>query len=104
MKFIALLALFVSAQCAFIPARNTALESGSNLEKRASCNVCVTTVNGQSTTYWDSEIPYDQGGHTSRGIYVGCDAHIDRKRTTNCAQWSVWTSGTCGTVTKHQTC
>lgn len=41
MKFIALLALFASAQCAFIPAGNTALESGSNLEKRASCNVCV---------------------------------------------------------------
>ncbi|KAL6407700.1 hypothetical protein AUP68_08721 [Ilyonectria robusta] len=41
MKVIALLALFASAQCAMIPAGNTASESGFNLEKRASCNVCV---------------------------------------------------------------
>nr|QOE88847.1 putative avirulence effector protein [Fusarium oxysporum f. sp. apii] len=105
MKLYDLLVFTTAASGALVPVQNGELLEGTSLSRRASCDVCVTTVKGQSTTTWGPfPIPYDQGGQTSRGIYVGCDVHIDRKRTTNCQQWSVWTSGTCGQVTKQQTC
>ncbi|KAK1503165.1 uncharacterized protein CCOS01_17064 [Colletotrichum costaricense] len=90
--------------CATLQEQTTNLNDNA-LAKRASCNVCVTTVKASSTTIWGPfSIPFDQGGQTSRGVYVGCNVHIDRKRTTDCPQWRVWTSGSCGQVIKQQTC
>ncbi|KAK1856518.1 hypothetical protein CCHR01_00897 [Colletotrichum chrysophilum] len=105
MKLLTLFSCVAAATAAVAP-RHDAEPAESNLQSRgASCNVCVTTVKGSSTTIWGPfPFPYDHGGQTSRGIYVGCDVHIDRKRTTDCSQWSVWTKGTCGQVTKQQTC
>ncbi|KAF4872591.1 hypothetical protein CGCSCA1_v008372 [Colletotrichum siamense] len=105
MKLLTLFSCVAAATAAVTP-RHNAEPAESNLQSRgASCNVCVTTIKGSSTTIWGPfPFPYDHGGQTSRGIYVGCDVHIDRKRTTDCSQWSVWTKGTCGQVTKQQTC
>ncbi|KAH7227121.1 uncharacterized protein BKA55DRAFT_743565 [Fusarium redolens] len=100
MKFQAILALLAVTGAVASPVSDKDLQ----LEKRASCNVCVTTVKGNSETIWGRGIPYEQGGLTTRNVYIGCDALIDRKRSTRCSDWSVWTRGDCGRVTKQQPC
>ncbi|CAA9960343.1 hypothetical protein PTMSG1_03747 [Pyrenophora teres f. maculata] len=104
MKIPVILVFLGTASAVSLPALNSDVQGDALLGKRADCNVCVTTINEGSTTVWDRSIPYDQGGLTSRGIYTGCDAMIDRKRSTRCSDWSVSTRGACGTVTKQQTC
>ncbi|KAF4925181.1 hypothetical protein CGCVW01_v003699 [Colletotrichum viniferum] len=93
MKLLTLFSCVAAATAAVTP-RHDAEPAENNLQSRAaSCNVCVNTVKSSITTIWGPyAIPYDHGGQTSRGVYTGCDVHIDRKRTTDCRSSSLATS------------
>ncbi|KAF4819889.1 hypothetical protein CGCTS75_v011421 [Colletotrichum tropicale] len=105
MKFLTLFSCIAAATAAATP-RHGAEPVDSNLQTRElSCDVCVTTVKGSSTTIWGPfPFGYGSGGPTADNVYVGCNVDIDRRSATDCSQWRVSTSGSCGQVTKQQIC
>ncbi|KAF4920460.1 hypothetical protein CGCVW01_v006839 [Colletotrichum viniferum] len=97
---------FAAAATAAVTVRRDAGAVDSNLHSRAlSCNACVTTVKGSSTTIWGPySFSFDNGGVVTNTIYDGCIAAIDRKSATDCSQWTVRAEGDCGQITKQQIC
>ncbi|KAE9576487.1 hypothetical protein CGMCC3_g7648 [Colletotrichum fructicola] len=96
----------VAAATAAATVRRDAGAVDSNLHSRAlSCNACVTTVKGSSTTIWGPfPFSFDNGGPVTDTIYEGCTVTIDRKSATDCSKWTVRAGGACGDITKQQIC
>ncbi|KAF5519867.1 hypothetical protein CGCA056_v008339 [Colletotrichum aenigma] len=97
---------FVAAATAAVTVRRDAGAVDSNLHSRAlSCNACVTTVKGSSTTIWGPfPFSFDNGGPVTDTIYERCTVTIDRKNATDCSKWAVRAGGACGDITKQQIC